>query len=131
MSILNPIGCATLLLLLAACATEASRPEDGQTVVDLRPTPGNEMVARRLGQAPVSNMNSFRFTGSKQSLEIGLARQDYRGIHRRCVTTLNYDDFQPDQRYSITEGSVDGQASVRLADSNGRVVAQVDKIPCL
>lgn len=131
MSILKSIGFATLLLCLEGCAIEAPRPEHGQTVVDLRSTSGNEMVARRLNKTPVSGMNRFQFTGNRQSLEIGLARQDYRGIHRLCIATLSYDEFQPNQRYSIIEANVDGHASVQLVDSRGATVAQVDKIPCL
>lgn len=131
MSILKSIVFATLLLTLEGCAVETPRPEHGQTVVDLRTTSGNEMVARRLNKTPVSVMNRFQFTGNRQSLEIGLASQDYRGIHRLCIATLTYDEFQPNHRYSLIEGRVDGHTSVQLADSRGTIVAHVDKIPCL
>lgn len=131
MSILKAGLTATLLLALIGCTANGYHPEQGQTIVDLHSTSGNEMIARRLNRLPASDFNSFQFTGGKHTLEIGLARQDYRGVHRLCIATLTYDGFQPNHHYSITESNTGGHLGIQLADNNGTIVAQVDKIPCL
>lgn len=131
MSISKLIGPATLLLALHGCAVDAPLPQQGQTVVDLHSKSGYEMTARRVNGTPATDLHDFQFTGSKQSLEIGLTRRDFRGIHRLCVATLTYDDFLPDQRYSLIESTGDGGTGVQLVDGSGSIVAHVDKVPCL
>lgn len=131
MSISKTIGSATLLLALHGCAVDAPLPQEGQTVVDLHSKSGYELAARRVNGTPVADLRNFQFTGSKQSLEIGLTRLDYRGIHRLCIATLTYDEFLPNQRYSLIESTIGGGTGIQLVDSGGSVVAHVDKVPCL
>lgn len=131
MSIPKTVGAAALLLVVHGCAVDPTRPQPGQTVVDLDSTSGTEMVARRANETPASDLRTFQFTGPRQSLEVGLTRRDYRGIRRLCIATLTYDEFLPDQHYSLIQSTTGGRVGVQLVDRSGSIVAHVDEVPCL
>jgi hypothetical protein len=59
MSIPKTVGAAALLLVLYGCAVDPTRPQPGQTVVDLDSTSGTEMVARRANETPASDLRTF------------------------------------------------------------------------
>lgn len=119
------------LLILSGCATVTPSPEEGKSVVELRAQTGNELTARRLDAEPVSSLSHFQVTGGTHSLEVGLVRPGYRDSQQRCVGTVSYGAFMPNQRYTLIENTTGESVRLALVDGQGATVARTDQVACL
>ena len=122
---------ALMLLILSGCATVTPSPEDGKSVVELKAQAGNELTARRLDTKPASSLSHFQVTGGTHTLEVGLVRAGYRDSQRRCVGTVSYGAFMPNQRYALIENTVGESVRLALVDDQGATVARTDQVACL
>jgi hypothetical protein len=119
------------LLILSGCATVTPSPEAGKSVVELKAQAGNELTARRLDTYPASSLSHFQVAGGTHVLEVGLVRPGYRDSQQRCVGTLSYGAFMPNQRYTLIENTVGESVRLALVDYQGATVARTDQVACL
>ncbi|GFM64278.1 hypothetical protein PSCICJ_03960 [Pseudomonas cichorii] len=100
-------------------------------MVYIKAQSGNEMFARSLDAQRATSLNQFNVSAGKHTMDMGLVRVAYQNSHRRCVATLTYDNFLPDSSYTLIESGSVGDVKVALMDSEGKTVAETDKLPCL
>lgn len=131
MTQLNLTASLMLLSLLSGCATDPQTPKAGESIVYLNAQSGNEMLARNLDAQAATSLSHFNVSPGKHSMEVGLVRTGYQNSYRRCVATLTYDNFVPDHRYTLVEVSSGSTVKIALTDSEGKTVAEADKVPCL
>lgn len=89
------------------------------------------MIARRLDGNQAHSLNHFIVSPGRHSLELGIVIIGYQNSHRRCTSTLDYDGFAADERYTLVQSRADAEVSVSLMDSRGVEVAQAGKVACL
>lgn len=119
------------LSILSGCATVTPSPADGKSVVELKAQAGNELTARRLDTRPASSLSHFQVSGGNHTLEVGLVRPGYRDSQQRCVGTVSYEAFMPNQRYTLIENTTGESVRLALVDDQGTTVARTDQVACL
>ena len=135
----------TLLWLLAACLLSActSTPippaDPAMAWVDLETQTGKLVMAERLDNKRQADGRYFQVTpGSHESM----VRFDFEVFvggmgmfsdpqERLCYVTVDYDNFQPGQRYRLQARSLGFNAYARLYDATGKVVAEERLVNCL
>lgn len=132
MNSIKIIYTSIFLLSLAACATEPLPLAVGQSKVNLKAQPGDEMIARRLDEVLSNNLRYFVVDTGEHKMEIGIVKRGFQESHRTCLATLSYKDFKPNQSYDLIErSSVGGGVTLALVDSNGSTLEQSDNVACL
>ncbi|WP_214509165.1 PA0061/PA0062 family lipoprotein [Pseudomonas brassicacearum] len=124
---------ASIILItgLAGCATELPTLKDGESIVNLHEQIGDEMLARRLDTQRAENLTYFKVSPGAHAMELGVVTKGYQESQHRCVATLSYDNFLPNERYTLMESSAGKEVKIELMDSKGNILAKTDKMPCL
>lgn len=124
---------ATLIFItgLAGCATELPVLKEGESIVNLHEQIGDEMLARRLDTQRAENLTYFKVSPGAHSMELGIVTKSYQESQHRCIATLSYDKFLPNEHYTLMESSAGKEVKVELIDSKGNTLVQTDKVPCL
>ncbi|MNP74121.1 hypothetical protein D3C76_1709430 [compost metagenome] len=89
------------------------------------------MLARRLDTQRAENLTYFKVSPGAHTMEVGVVTKGYQESQHRCVATLSYDNFLPNERYTLMESSAGKEVKIELMDSKGNTLAQTDKMPCL
>lgn len=124
---------ATIILItgLAGCATELPVLKEGESIVNLHEQIGDEMLARRLDMQRAENLTYFKVSPGAHSMELGIVTKGYQESQHRCIATLAYDNFLPNEHYTLMESSAGREVKIELIDSKGNTLAKTDKVPCL
>lgn len=124
---------ASIILIagLAGCATEIPKLKDGESIVNLQEQIGDEMLARRLDTQRAENLTYFKVSPGPHTMELGIVTKSYQESQHRCIATLSYDNFLPNEHYTLLESSAGREVKIELIDSKGNTLAQTDKVPCL
>ena len=134
------IGLALACLLLSACAsTPLPVHNPAMAWVDLETQTGKLVMAERLDNQRTADGRYFQVTPGSHEL---MVRFDYEVFiggmsqfsnpqERLCYVTLNYDNFQPGQRYRLQARSLGFNAYARLYNAAGKVVAEERLVNCL
>jgi hypothetical protein len=132
MKYLTLAATVTLISSLLGCAATTPAPlKEGESIVSLQAQLGDKMLARRLDTQRVSTFDHFTVLPGKHTMELGIVKADYQGTSRRCVALLAYDNFLPNQRYTLIQNSAGADVRVALVDSQGQTLAQTSNIACL
>lgn len=135
----------TLLWLLAACLLSActSTPippaDPAMAWVDLETQTGKLVMAERLDNKRQADGRSFQVTPGSHELMVRFDFEVFVGgmgmfsdpQERLCYVTVDYDNFQPGQRYRLQARSLGFNAYARLYDATGKVVAEERLVNCL
>lgn len=124
---------ATIILItgLAGCATEPPVLKEGESIVNLHEQVGDEMLARRMDMQRAENLTYFKVSPGAHTMELGIVTKGYQESQHRCVATLSYDNFLPNEHYTLMESSAGKEVKIELMDSKGNTLAQTDNMPCL
>ncbi|MBV4521143.1 hypothetical protein KVG88_13825 [Pseudomonas sp. SWRI74] len=124
---------ATIILItgLAGCGTAPPVLEDGESIVRLHEQVTDEMLARRLDMQRAENLTYFKVSPGAHTMELGVVTKGYQESQNRCVATISYDNFVPNEHYTLMQSSAGREVKIQLMDSKGNTLAQTDKIPCL
>ena len=126
--------------LLSACASTPIPPANPSMAwVDLETQTGKLVMAERLDNQRLTDGRYFQVTPGSHEL---MVRFDFEVIvggrslfsdpqERLCYITLDYDNFQPGQRYRLQARSLGFNAYARLYDATGKVVAEERLVNCL
>lgn len=129
------VGC-----LLSACASTSLPPVDPNMAwVDLQTLSGKLVMAERLDGQRVADGRYFQVTPGGHEL---MVRFDYEVMvggrslfsdpqERLCYITLDYDNFQPGQRYRLQARSLGFNAYARLYNAQGEVLTEERRVNCL
>ena len=135
----------TLLWLLAACllsaCTSSPIPPADPTMawVDLETQTGKLVMAERLDNKRQADGRYFQVTPGSHELMVRFDFEVFVGgmgmfsdpQERLCYVTVDYDNFQPGQRYRLQARSLGFNAYARLYDATGKVVAEERLVNCL
>ena len=135
----------TLLWLLAACllsaCTSTPIPPADPTMawVDLETQTGKLVMAERLDNQRLTDGRYFQVTPGSHELMVRFDFEVFVGgmgmfsdpQERLCYVTVDYDNFQPGQRYRLQARSLGFNAYARLYDATGKVVAEERLVNCL
>ena len=135
----------TLLWLLAACLLSActSTPippaDPAMAWVDLETQTGKLVMAERLDNKRQADGRYFQVTPGSHELMVRFDFEVFVGgmgmfsdpQERLCYVTVDYDNFQPGQRYRLRARSLGFNAYARLYDATGKVVAEERLVNCL
>lgn len=123
---------AAIILItgLAGCATELPTLKDGESIINLHEQIGDEMLARRLDMQRAENLTYFKISPRAHTMELGVVTKGYQESQHRCVATLSYDNFLPNEHYTLMESSAGREVKIEFMDSKGNTLAQTDKVPC-
>ncbi|HBP49028.1 MULTISPECIES: hypothetical protein [Pseudomonas] len=135
----------TLLWLLAACLLSActSTPippaDPAMAWVDLETQTGKLVMAERLDNKRQADGRYFQVTPGSHELMVRFDFEVFVGgmgmfsdpQERLCYVTVDYDNFQPGQRYRLQARSLGFNAYARLYDATGKVVAEERLVNCL
>lgn len=135
----------TLLWLLAACLLSACTstlipPADpAMAWVDLETQTGKLVMAERLDNKRQADGRYFQVTPGSHELMVRFDFEVFVGgmgmfsdpQERLCYVTVDYDNFQPGQRYRLQARSLGFNAYARLYDATGKVVAEERLVNCL
>ena len=135
----------TLLWLLAACLLSActSTPippaDPAMAWVDLETQTGKLVMAERLDNKRQADGRYFQVTPGSHELMVRFDFEVFVGgmgmfsdpQERLCYVTVDYDNFQPGQRYRLQARSLGFNAYARLYDVTGKVVAEERLVNCL
>lgn len=135
----------TLLWLLAACllsaCTSTPIPPADPTMawVDLETQTGKLVMAERLDNKRQADGRYFQVTPGSHELMVRFDFEVFVGgigmfsdpQERLCYVTVDYDNFQPGQRYRLQARSLGFNAYARLYDATGKVVAEERLVNCL
>ncbi|WP_239690202.1 hypothetical protein [Pseudomonas syringae] len=125
---------AAILLIvssLAGCTTEAPVPGNSTSIVHLEAQVGDEMIARRIDTKPAPSLSHFKVSAGEHTMEVGIVAKGYQKSQRRCVATLAYGGFQPNETYRLIESRSGMDVKVTLFDNKGVALAETDNVPCL
>lgn len=127
------IVCTSVFLLsLAACSTNPAPMVAGQSVVTLKAQPGDEMIARRLDEAPSKNFRHFVISAGEHTMEIGIVKKGYQESHRTCLAKLSYKYFESNKSYDLVErSSLGGGVTLTLIENNVDTIKETDNVACL
>ncbi|MQU53159.1 hypothetical protein [Pseudomonas sp. FSL R10-1339] len=135
----------TLLWLLAACLLSActSTPippaDPAMAWVELETQTGKLVMAERLDNKRQADGRYFQVTPGSHELMVRFDFEVFVGgmgmfsdpQERLCYVTVDYDNFQPGQRYRLQARSLGFNAYARLYDATGKVVAEELLVNCL
>lgn len=135
----------TLLWLLAACllsaCTSTPIPPADPTMawVDLETQTSKLVMAERLDNKRQADGRYFQVTPGSHELMVRFDFEVFVGgmgmfsdpQERLCYVTVDYDNFQPGQRYRLQARSLGFNAYARLYDATGKVVAEERLVNCL
>ena len=136
----------TVLLLLAltglvACTSPLPAVDPQQAWVDFAtPTPGAKLVmAQRLDGKNLPDGRYFQVPPGSHELMVRFDFEVFVGgmgmfsdpQERLCYITLNYDNFQPGQRYRLQARSLGFNAYARLYNAEGKVLTEERLVNCL
>ena len=135
----------TLLWLLAACllsaCTSTPIPPADPTMawVDLETQTGKLVMAERLDNKRQADGRYFQVTPGSHELMVRFDFEVFVGgmgmfsdpQERLCYVTVDYDNFQPGQRYRLQARSLGFNAYARLYDATGKVIAEERLVNCL
>lgn len=135
----------TLLWLLAACllsaCTSTPIPPADPTMawVDLETQTGKLVMAERLDNKRQADGRYFQVTPGSHELMVRFDFEVFVGgmgmfsdpQERLCYVTVDYDNFQPGQRYRLQARSLGFNAYARLYNAAGKVVAEERQVNCL
>ena len=135
----------TLLWLLAACllsaCTSTPIPPADPTMawVDLETQTGKLVMAERLDNKRQADGRYLQVTPGSHELMVRFDFEVFVGgmgmfsdpQERLCYVTVDYDNFQPGQRYRLQARSLGFNAYARLYDATGKVVAEERLVNCL
>lgn len=135
----------TLLWLLAACLLSActSTPippaDPAMAWVELETQTGKLVMAERLDNKRQADGRYFQVTPGSHELMVRFDFEVFVGgmgmfsdpQERLCYVTVDYDNFQPAQRYRLQARSLGFNAYARLYDATGKVVAEERLVNCL
>ena len=135
----------TLLWLLAACLLSActSTPippaDPAMAWVELETQTGKLVMAERLDNKRQADGRYFQVTPGSHELMVRFEFAVFVGgmgmfsdpQERLCYVTVDYDNFQPGQRYRLQARSLGFNAYARLYDATGKVVAEERLVNCL
>ncbi|MDN5407219.1 hypothetical protein GHO42_16995 [Pseudomonas sp. FSL R10-0056] len=135
----------TLLWLLAACLLSActSTPippaDPAMAWVELETQTGKLVMAERLDNKRQADGRYFQVTPGSHELMVRFDFEVFVGgmgmfsdpQERLCYVTVDYDNFQPGQRYRLQARSLGFNAYARLYDATGKVVAEERLVNCL
>ena len=135
----------TLLWLLAACllsaCTSTPIPPADPTMawVDLETQTGKLVMAERLDNKRQADGRYFQVTPGSHELMVRFDFEVFVGgmgmfsdpQERLCYVTVDYDNFQPGQRYRLQARSLGFNAYARLYDATGKVVAEERLVNCI
>ena len=128
----------TLLLVLTTCLLSActSTPlpsaDPKMAWIDLETQTGKLVMAERLDNRRMPDGRYFQVTPGRHELMVRFDFEIFVGgmgmfsdpQERLCYVTLDYDDFQPGQRYRLQARSLGFNAYARLYNAAGKVVAE-------
>ena len=135
----------TLLWLLAACLLSActSTPippaDPAMAWVELETQTGKLVMAERLDNKRQADGRYFQVTPGSHELMVRFDFEVFVGgmgmfsdpQERLCYVTVDYDNFQPGQRYRLQARSLGFNAYARLYNAAGKVVAEERLVNCL
>lgn len=135
----------TLLWLLAACLLSActSTPippaDPAMAWIDLETQTGKLVMAERQDNKRQADGRYFQVTPGSHELMVRFDFEVFVGgmgmfsdpQERLCYVTVDYDNFQPGQRYRLQARSLGFNAYARLYDATGKVVAEERLVNCL
>ena len=135
----------TLLWLLAACLLSActSTPippaDPAMAWVELETQTGKLVMAERLDNKRQADGRYFQVTPGSHELMVRFDFEVFVGgmgmfsdpQERLCYVTVDYDNFQPGQRYRLQARSLGFNAYARLYNATGKVVAEERLVNCL
>ena len=133
--LLLPMAC-----LLSACAsTPLPAVDPAKAWIDLETQTGKLVMAERLDNQRLNDGRYFQVTPGSHELMVRFDFEVFVGgmgmfsdpQERLCYITLNYDNFQPGQRYRLQARSLGFNAYARLYDATGKVVAEERLVNCL
>lgn len=116
---------------LAGCATEPPTLENGESIVILQTQIGDQMLARRLDGQRAENLTYFIVLPGARTMELGIVTKGYQENQHRCIATLAYNNFLPNEHYTLNQSSSGREVKVELLDSKGNALTQIDKVACL
>ena len=133
--LLLPIAC-----LLCACAsTPLPVADPAKAWVDLETQTGKLVMAERLDNQRLNDGRYFQVTPGSHELMVRFDFEVFVGgmgmfsdpQERLCYITLNYDNFQPGQRYRLQARSLGFNAYARLYNAEGKVLTEERLVNCL
>ena len=133
--LLLPIAC-----LLCACAsTPLPAADPAKAWVDLETQTGKLVMAERLDNQRLNDGRYFQVTPGSHELMVRFDFEVFVGgmgmfsdpQERLCYITLNYDNFQPGQRYRLQARSLGFNAYARLYNAEGKVLSEERLVNCL
>ena len=133
--LLLPIAC-----LLCACAsTPLPAADPAKAWVDLETQTGKLVMAERLDNQRLNDGRYFQVTPGSHELMVRFDFEVFVGgmgmfsdpQERLCYVTLNYDNFQPGQRYRLQARSLGFNAYARLYNAEGKVLTEERLVNCL
>ena len=134
---LLPIAC---LLCACACAsTPLPAADPTKAWVDLETQTGKLVMAERLDNQRLNDGRYFQVTPGSHELMVRFDFEVFVGgmgmfsdpQERLCYITLNYDNFQPGQRYRLQARSLGFNAYARLYNAEGKVLSEERLVNCL
>lgn len=129
-----------MALMLSACVSTPLPPADpAKAWVDLETQTGKLVMAERLDTHRMTDGRFFQVSPGSHELMVRFDFEVFTGgrsmfsdpQERLCYLTLNYDGFQPGQRYRLQARSLGFNAYARLYNAEGRVVAEERLVNCL
>ena len=126
--------------LLSACANTPIPPANPSMAwVDLETQTGKLVMAERLDNKRQADGRYFQVTPGSHELMVRFDFEVFVGgmgmfsdpQERLCYVTVDYDNFQPGQRYRLQARSLGFNAYARLYDATGKVVAEERLVNCL
>ena len=133
--LLLPIAC-----LLCACAsTPLPAADPAKAWVDLETQTGKLVMAERVDNQRLNDGRYFQVTPGSHELMVRFDFEVFVGgmgmfsdpQERLCYITLNYDNFQPGQRYRLQARSLGFNAYARLYNAEGKVLTEERLVNCL
>ena len=133
--LLLPIAC-----LLCACAsTPLPAADPAKAWVDLETQTGKLVMAERLDNQRLNDGRYFQVTPGSHELMVRFDFEVFVGgmgmfsdpQERLCYITLNYDNFQPGERYRLQARSLGFNAYARLYNAEGKVLTEERLVNCL
>ena len=135
----------TLLWLLSACllsaCTSTPIPSADRAIAwfTLATQTGKLVMAERLDNKRQADGRYFQVTPGSHELMVRFDFEVFVGgmgmfsdpQERLCYVTVDYDNFQPGQRYRLQARSLGFNAYARLYDATGKVVAEERLVNCL
>lgn len=126
------LAIGALIAGLTGCVSNSAPHAEDESIVGMKAQIGDEMIARLIDSKPVGNLKYFTFKGAEHTLEVGIVMVGQRDNHRRCLATLSYAHFEPGAHYTLTQKNIAmGDIAVSLIDSDGKVLARAEDIPCV